>query len=222
MRSINVGLFWSVVPVLFAHSLAPARSPPVLPSDPLSLEGPLQVVSPPTDYEVALALRVLEGCCLLDKGSRVLASQHMAIKEVIELLSAGGVLEQGACLDALPALLLDTSINQQEFLKHQGVKKISELVKHGHVDESMRLKCAEFLLLLVGDLLPSGSEENDELQLPTEGALEELQELLGDVVSTVLEQVDQVMASLSSSQSREEVLRSQAKLLLELLDSSTW
>ncbi|KAI5080829.1 hypothetical protein GOP47_0004012 [Adiantum capillus-veneris] len=211
-----------VVPVLFEHSLAPARSPPVLPSDPLSLEGPLQVVSAPTDYEVALALRVLEGCCLLDKGSRVLASQHMAIKEVIELLSAGGVLEQGACLDALPALLLDTPINQQDFLKHQGVKKISELVKHGHVDKAMRLKCSEFLLLLVGDLLPSGNEENAELQLSAEGALEELHELLGDVFLRVLEQVDQATASLSISKAREEVLRSQAKLLLELIDSSSW
>lgn len=211
-----------VVPVLFEHSLAPARNPPVLPSDPLSLNEPVQVVSPPTDYEVALALRVLEGCCLLDKGSRVLAAQHMAIKEVIELLSAGGVLEQGACLDVLPALMLDTHINQQEFLRHQGIKKIWELVKYGHVDEAMRLKCAEFLLLLVGDLLPTDHDENTEFQVSAESALEELHELLGDLFSSILKQVDHVAASLSNNQAREEVLRSQAKLLLELIDSSTW
>lgn len=211
-----------VVPVLFERSLAPAKSPPMLLSDPISFDEPLQVVSPPTDYEVALALRVLEGCCLLDKGSRNIASQHMAIKEVIELLSAGGVLEQAACLDALPALMLDTPTNQQEFVRHQGIRKISELVKYGHVDETMRLKCAEFLILLVGSLLPSDSDENNEMHLCAEDALAELQELLGDAFCLVFKEVDQAAASFSNSQERGEVLHSQAKLLLELLDSSSW
>jgi hypothetical protein len=76
-------------------------------------------------------------------------------------LSAGGVHEQGACLDTLPALMLDTPINQkvnimfdyhifnikpfhsllldiQEFLMHDGIKKVSELVKHENVDETIR------------------------------------------------------------------------------------
>lgn len=212
-----------VVPVLFERSLAPAKSPPMLLTDPVSFDEPLQVVSPPTDYEVALALRVLEGCCLLDKGSRNIASQHMAIKEVIELLSAGGVLEQGACLDALPALMLDTPTNQQEFVRHQGIRKISELVKYGHVDETMRLKCAEFLILLVGSLLPSDSDdENNEMHPCAEDALAELQELLGDAFYLVFKEVDQAAASFSNSQERGEVLHSQAKLLLELLDSSSW
>jgi hypothetical protein len=80
---------------------------------------------------------------------------------VIELLSAGGVHEQEACLDTLPALMLDMPINQkvnirfdchifntkpfhsllsdvQEFLMHDGIKKVSELVKHDNVDEAMR------------------------------------------------------------------------------------
>eukprot|EP00250_Pteridium_aquilinum_P002032 c12241_g1_i1 orf=375-1424(-) len=212
-----------VVPVLFEHSLAPARSQPMAFGDSVSFDEPLQVVSPPTDYEVALALRVLEGCCLLDKRSRNIASQHMAIKEVIELLSAGGVLEQGACLDALPALMLDTPINQQEFLRHEGIRKISELVKHGHVDEAMRLKCAEFLLLLVGSLLPSEcGDENSEVHLSAEDALTELHELLGDVFYTVLKEVDEASTSFSNSREREDALHSQAKLLLELLDSSSW
>lgn len=194
----------------------------MLPNDPVSFEEPLQVVSPPTDYEVALALRVLEGCCLLDKRSRIVASQHMAIKEVIELLSAGGVLEQGACLDALPALMLDTPINQQEFISHQGIQKISDLVKHGHADKMMRLKCAEFLLILVGNLLPHGIDDDSGIHLSAEDALMELQELLGDAFVSVLKEAEQAVTSFSESQEREDALQSQAKQLLDSLDSSSW
>lgn len=69
-----------MVPVLFEHSFAPPRSLPLLPADPVSCEEPTQVISPPNDYEVVLALRVLEGCCLLDRASRSVAAQHMAVK----------------------------------------------------------------------------------------------------------------------------------------------
>lgn len=212
-----------VVPVLFEHTLAPAISLPMLPSDPISFDKPLQVVSPSTDYEVALALRVLEGCCLLDIGSRHTASQHKAIREVIDLLSAGGLLEQGACLDALPALMLDTPVNQQEFVRHQGIQKISELVKYNHVDKAMRLKCAEFLLLFVGSLPPSGNDENNELHLSAQDALAELKELLGEAFYLVCKAGQaSAAASSSNSQERGDALHSQAKQLLELLDSSSW
>ena len=70
----------SVVPVLFEHILTPVRSHNTIPRVIVSYEEPLQIVSPPTDYEVVLALRVLEGCCLLHEGSRVVASQYKAIK----------------------------------------------------------------------------------------------------------------------------------------------
>ncbi|KAH7298462.1 hypothetical protein KP509_25G044700 [Ceratopteris richardii] len=211
-----------VIPVLFEHSLASSRNTTVLVSDPLSLEGPQRIVSPPTDYEVALALRVLEGCCLLDKRSRVTASEYMAVKEVMELLSAGGVLEQTACLDVLPALMLDTPINQQEFLRCQGIRKISELVKLGHADEAMRLKCAELVLLLVGNTLPCSNDEASELQPLADSVLKDVHELFGDNFSSILRTAAPVPPSLSDDQVRGEALHAQAKILLEHVDSGTW
>lgn len=44
---------------------------------------PMKISSPATDSEVALALRVLEGCCLLHRGSAALAHQHKAVKVFI-------------------------------------------------------------------------------------------------------------------------------------------
>jgi hypothetical protein len=41
---------------------------------------PMKLTSPSTDAEVALALRVLEGCCLLHPQNTALAHQHNAIQ----------------------------------------------------------------------------------------------------------------------------------------------
>jgi hypothetical protein len=73
----------SVVPVLFKHILAPIKRQNVLPTHIVSYEETQQIVRPPTHYEVVLALRILEGCCLLHEGSRVVASQYMAIKVTV-------------------------------------------------------------------------------------------------------------------------------------------
>jgi hypothetical protein len=69
-----------VVPVLFHYSIAPSKSGLVPKLDDKSSEEHTKIASPPTSNEVALALQVLEGCCLLDRDSRTLAQQHMAIK----------------------------------------------------------------------------------------------------------------------------------------------
>ncbi|KAH1034238.1 hypothetical protein GYH30_054578 [Glycine max] len=61
---------------------------------------------------VELALRVLEGCFLLHPQSTALAHQHNAIQVLMNILSTRGVLEQGACLDALISLMVDSSSNQ--------------------------------------------------------------------------------------------------------------
>lgn len=71
---------FAVVPVIFENTLSPPNRVVELPSDPLSGDEPPQVVSPSSDREVTLALRVLEGCCIVDSRSRFLASQFKAIK----------------------------------------------------------------------------------------------------------------------------------------------
>lgn len=47
----------------------------------------MKIISPSTDDEVALALRVLEGCCLLHPHSTLLAHQHNAIPVLIHFLN---------------------------------------------------------------------------------------------------------------------------------------
>lgn len=76
-----------MVPVLFQHSLKESDD-----DDDDNVDDkveslnhifgvePMKITSRSTDAEVALALRVLEGCCLLHRESTVLAHQHKAIQ----------------------------------------------------------------------------------------------------------------------------------------------
>lgn len=68
-----------VVPALFQHSLKEPEDESVENLDHIFGVEPLKITSPSTDAEVALALRVLEGCCLLHRESTALAHHHKAI-----------------------------------------------------------------------------------------------------------------------------------------------
>lgn len=69
-----------MVPVLFRNSLKQSEDGRVANLDHIFSVEPMKITSPSTDAEVALALRVLEGCCLLHSDSTVLAHQHKAIQ----------------------------------------------------------------------------------------------------------------------------------------------
>lgn len=77
-------LVFTVVPVLFQHSLKETGDEYNYNrvGDMSHIFGvePMKLTSPSTDAEVALALRVLEGCCLLHPQSTALAHQHKAIQ----------------------------------------------------------------------------------------------------------------------------------------------
>ncbi|CAM6084760.1 unnamed protein product [Calypogeia fissa] len=173
-----------VVPVLFEHALAPLKSEVVNNI----------VVGSPSKGEIGLALRILEGCCLLDTGSRKLASRYAAAKVLMALLLSGEPPEQIACLDALLAVLLDSTSNQKDFERMHGVRKIAELVKNTSVDDGVRLKCAEFLLLLIGYVLPANTRPANGFQhaegrkgvVTIEGARQEVADILGRRCSEVL------------------------------------
>lgn len=77
-----------VVPVLFQHSLKDWDDQKVANLDHIFDVEPLKITSPSSDAEVALALRVLEGCCLLHRESSVLAHQHKAIQVIFHLILA--------------------------------------------------------------------------------------------------------------------------------------
>lgn len=69
-----------MVPALFQHSLREPEEEKVENLDHIFGVAPLKITSPSTDAEVALALRVLEGCCLLHRESTALAHLHKAIE----------------------------------------------------------------------------------------------------------------------------------------------
>ncbi|GKC11439.1 armadillo-type fold protein [Tanacetum coccineum] len=69
-----------LVPVLFQHSLHECEDQIVNNLDHIFSVQPLKIKSPSTDAEVSLALRVLEGCCLLHKESTLFAHQFKAIQ----------------------------------------------------------------------------------------------------------------------------------------------
>lgn len=69
-----------MVPVLFQHSLKQYEEDTVANLTHVFGVEPMKISSPSTDAEVALALRVLEGCCLLHRESTSFAHQHKAIE----------------------------------------------------------------------------------------------------------------------------------------------
>ncbi|CAD6211683.1 unnamed protein product [Miscanthus lutarioriparius] len=147
----------SLIPVLFEHSLRKAAATgagdavltvaQVLGMEPAAA----RLRNPATDSEVVLALRVLEGCCLLCPACAAAAHRYNAVKVVLNILMTRGILEQRACLDTLLALLVDCSENLTDFKEQDGLNSIAAIVKDANRDDHVRLKCSEFLLLYSGN-----------------------------------------------------------------------
>ena len=72
--------------MLFEHTLKETEDDRVESLDHIFSVEPMKINSPSTDAEVALALRVLEGCCLLHPESTRLAHQHKAIPVTLYIL----------------------------------------------------------------------------------------------------------------------------------------
>ncbi|KDO59652.1 hypothetical protein CISIN_1g022328mg [Citrus sinensis] len=171
---------------------------------------PMRVTSPSTDAEVALALRVLEGCCLLHRESAILAHKHKAIKILMNILSTRGALEQGACLDALTSLMLDSSANQLDFEACNGIEEVAELIRDKQVDENLRLRCGEFLLLLIGHV-------NGRQLSPMATIHEDIRRLLGEKSASLIWAASQFGSTLNPEE-RLMALHIQARRVLESLD----
>ncbi|KAF5734514.1 Cell division control protein 14, SIN component [Tripterygium wilfordii] len=201
-----------VVPVLFQHSLKESSENESLVEslDHIFSVDPMRITSPSTDAEVALALRVLEGCCLLHRESTVLAHRHKAVPVLMNILSTRGVLEQGACLDALISIMLDSSANQMEFEHCNGIEEVAELITDKQVDENLRLKCGEFLLLLIGHI--NGRERSTMASIN-----EDIRRLLGEKSASLIWAASQFGSTLDPEQ-RLTALHIQARRVLESLD----
>ncbi|XAR52181.1 hypothetical protein NMG60_11020115 [Bertholletia excelsa] len=199
-----------VVPVLFQHSLKELEEQRVANLDHIFGTEPVKIVTPSTDSEVALALRVLEGCCLLHRESTVLAHQYKAIQVLMNILSTRGVLEQGACLDALISIMLDSSANQMAFETCNGIEEVAVLIRDKQVDENLRLKCGEFLLLLIGHV-------NGRDKPPMATIHEDIRRLLGEKSASLIWAASQFGSTLDPEQ-RLMALHIQARRVIESID----
>ncbi|KAL4187615.1 hypothetical protein AMTRI_Chr09g39890 [Amborella trichopoda] len=213
-----------VVPVLFQHTLIPSKGDVVYNLDHIYNVEPLQITSPAIDCEVALALRVLEGCCLLHKEGRTLAHQHKAMKVLIRILSTGGQLERAACLDAIISIMLDSPANMMDYEAYSGTEKVAELIKDKQLEDNIRLKCGEFLLLLVGHVLPSANRNavnkdspNVWQKAPLASTQEDLRYLLGEECASLIWAASQFGSSLDNEQ-RQSALHIHARRVLDSLD----
>ncbi|KAI5648416.1 hypothetical protein M9H77_34421 [Catharanthus roseus] len=199
-----------VVPVLFQNSLRDMEDQQVTSLNHVFGVEPIKIISPSTDAEVALALRVLEGCCLLHQESTVLAHKHKAIPVLMNILSTRGVLEQGACLDALISMLLDSSANQMDFENCNGIEEVALLIRDKQVEENLRLKCGEFLLLLIGHI-------NGRDRSPMATIHEDVRRFLGEKSASLIWAASQFGSTLDPKE-RLTALHIQARRVLESID----
>lgn len=183
-----------IVPVLFDYTLAPrkrvAKNLDVL----VGAEAGFDMESSPTTVEVTLALRVLEGCCLVSSGCRATASDHSAVSELIDFFLAGRPAVQSASLDGLLAVMLDSPANQKEFERIHGLRKIAEMFRNDHMDSDIRLKIAEFIVILISQVLPNtntgfGIGEGSRTAWMTKWAQQELVEVLGEESREVIDSI---------------------------------
>ncbi|EAZ16709.1 hypothetical protein OsJ_32185 [Oryza sativa Japonica Group] len=146
-----------VVPVLFEHSLRRAQGDAVVTvGQVLGISPAVKLSNPATDSEVALALRVLEGCCLLCRDCAAAAHRYDAVKVLLNILMTRGTLEQKACLDTLLALMVDSSENLMDFKEHEGLDKIGDLVKDTQRDDNVRCSCDLYVLKYIERFNGSG------------------------------------------------------------------
>ncbi|KAJ1257770.1 hypothetical protein BS78_10G021900 [Paspalum vaginatum] len=196
-----------VIPVLFQNSLHQPKEDPVVTLDHIFGTEPMKITSPPTDSEIALALRVLEGCCLLYNRCTALAHKYKAVKVLLNILANRGPTEQGACLDALISLMLDSPSNQMDFEEYSGLEKVAELLKDVQVEKHIRLKCGEFLLLLIGHVYV---KENSPIH-------EQMKNLFGEQCASLIWAASRFGSTLDAEQ-RQTTLQIQAMRVVESLE----
>ncbi|RLN13146.1 hypothetical protein C2845_PM09G01390 [Panicum miliaceum] len=196
-----------VIPVLFQNSLHQPKEDPVVTLDHIFGTEPIRITSPPTDSEIALALRLLEGCCLLYSRCTALAHKYKAVKVLLNILASRGPTEQGVCLDALISVMLDSPSNQMNFEEYSGLEKVAELLKDVQVEKHIRLKCGEFLLLLIGHVY---LKENSPIH-------EQMKNLFGEQCASLIWAASRFGSTLDAEQ-RQTTLQIQAMRVVESLE----
>jgi len=100
--------------------------------------------------ELMLALDVLQGCFLLHYYSKKIVSLTChALELMLDYLDSPSGTIQIAALDVLLAMMVDSEAIQREFLEKNGIKKVVALMKQKGVKKETRMKCVQFLAILV-------------------------------------------------------------------------
>ncbi len=133
--------------------------------------------------ELADALDVIQGCCLLHYPSKELIGvQCQGVKLLLDhVLSQQSVSVQLAALDCLLALMVDCNEVQNEFHAHKGLKTLVDLLKLKTVRNEVRHKIAAVLLFMTR-YFNEQREENKQ----------RVQSLLGDKLTSALMQAVQL------------------------------
>lgn len=110
-------------------------------------------------------------------------------------------------MDALISLMLDSPPNQMDFEEFSGLEKVAELLKDVQVEEHIRLKCGEFLLLLIGHVY---AKENSPIH-------EQMRILFGEQCASLIWAASRFGSTLDVEQ-RQMALQIQARRVVESLE----
>ncbi|CAN1160146.1 Protein DEFECTIVE IN MERISTEM SILENCING 3 [Linum perenne] len=86
-----------------------------------------------------LDFETVYGNLKLNSGVLNLNTLHV----LTHILSTRGVFEQGACLDALIAIMMDSSANEVDFEECNGIEEVALLIRDKQVDENLRIATAK-------------------------------------------------------------------------------
>ncbi|GAU43487.1 hypothetical protein TSUD_91970 [Trifolium subterraneum] len=106
--------------------------------------------------------------------------------------------------------MVDSSPNQMDFEKCNGIMEVADLIRDKQVDENLRLKCGEFLQLLIGHV-------NGRDSPPLATIHEDTRRLLGETSASLIWAASQFGSTLDPEQ-RLTALQIQARRILESLD----
>lgn len=149
------------------------------------------------EEEVVAGLKVVEGACLLDPSSRTLAAHLGAIKVVMDALQGVSTnVGVSAALDALLAILVDSPHAVKELEELKGVVCVMELLVDRRMPQQVRLKSAEFLVLLNDQVFSPMAERG--MVRGREALLDEVGRMLGAVAAAALRSPSAVGIPLSA------------------------
>ncbi|KAK9807196.1 hypothetical protein WJX73_006749 [Symbiochloris irregularis] len=110
-----------------------------------------------SEAEQTEAMKVLQALCIIHRASKDAAGKAGIVEVLVNRLRrCSTAAATNACLDGLLALMLDNDPNQARFVQLQGIEKMCLLLREDNVPPTVRKRAAEYLNLLLTQVLPEG------------------------------------------------------------------